>query len=568
LDLERETWDVFTRGDGLVENSVVSIALQQDWLWVGTQGGVSRYDHIASEWQAYTTDDGLSSNHDVRVYVDGETVWAGTANGLSRYEPTSDNWQSLFAAAGVELAGVNGILADAQYLWISVEPAIDGAGGVIRLDKGDGEWSAVSGLPGRPPPQSYGFAQSEAALWAVPSQGLPWEHNKASGNWRLVSELEPAGMVADGAFQGAQFYAGALWLYAEHTTELVRYDPVTHQVSRYPASPLSHLGIQGQMMGHDDALWFTGRNGLVAFFLPTGEWRTFRRPISATYRILGERNGALLVQTDIGPGFWEPEMDVWQPLAPVGGYGNLVPDGAALEPGGHSVWLANLADSSEDQGPSRLVYFSRPGVEPQRFDLSPPPEWALVQLLLRPTGNTLWFLGNRGFLSYNLAIDQWTVFELGEEAVTRVWALQQMDNHVWFLTSEHLGRFDTNTGAVMFYPVPAKVSVRGDLEPTPDAVWLLIDGKLYYSVDDGRVWMPDETSLPCLQGATQLAFHQGMVWAGGTQGVGRRETDNGNWVCYGPAEGMLDPVFDQLYPTRDALWFGHPWRGIWQYESP
>jgi hypothetical protein len=30
---------------------------------------------------------------------------------------------------------------------------------------------------------------------------------------------------------------------------------------------------------------------------------------------------------------------------------------------------------------------------------------------------------------------------------------------------------------------------------------------------------------------------------------------------------MLDAEFAQIFPTDDALWFSHPWYGLWRYKG-
>jgi len=584
MDWASGEWTVLTETDGLGDNTVTSLAAQRDWLWIGSQGGVSRYNPRSGEWRIYTTNDGLSSNHNVEVYFDGETVWAGTRNGLSWYDPAAGRWESLYTAAGIEISGVDGLLSDGESLWISVSPHADTVGGLLQLNQESGEWTAVSQETGGPPFSSFTLTQNDDYLWAVPLDGLPWEYNKESGNWRPVSEISPTGVAPGDGYLGARFYAGALWLYARHTNELARYQPVTHQVSRYPAEPLASLGLQGQIVGQEDTLWFTGQNGLLSFHLATGEWRSERRGVGAVYRILGERGGALLVDSDLGVGFWEPvpqtTRDVstpqttrgvsntgrWQPLAPVGGSGRIFPDGAALEEGTQSVWLSELLLRGPGvEEPPRLLYFSEPGVEPRRFELVPPAGWDIYQLLPHPIGGTLWFVGSRGFLSYNPAVDQWGVFE-PEGGFPHRRYIQQRENTVWFITDTDLGQFDTNTGVFALTPLPdlSSSQLGPALAVAPDALWLLLDGALYQGNLDGSDWVLAPAMDPCLDEATQLAFWNGALWMGGTHGVGRLDLAAGRWECFTPAGGMLDAEFEQIFPTDDALWFSHPWRGVWQ----
>jgi hypothetical protein len=568
VDLAQGAWTVLTEADGLADNVAVSLARQDDWLWVGTQGGVSRYDLQDGTWRSYTTADGLSSNYNVVVYSDGETVWAGTRNGLSWYDRATDHWESLYTAAGIELAGVNALLNDGQFLWISVEPHAETSGGLLRADQENGEWEIVSGTTEGPPVAMYRLAQSDAFVWAVPADGLPWEYAKVEGTWRPMNELSPEGLAPGHGFHGVQFYADALWLYAWHAGELVRYEAGTRQVSRYPAAPLGQVGLQGQIAGSENQLFFPGRSGLVAFNLETGEWQTIRRGVGEVRQILGARDGALLIDSDLGPGFWDPDEDYWRPLAPVGGSGQIAPDAAAMEPATKSVWLAEfLLRGPGVEAPPRLLYFTEPGVAPQRFDLNPPTDWEVYQLLPQPVGNTLWFIGNRGFLSYNPAIDQWGVYEITAERFARVRTFRQTGSAVWFVTDTDVGQFNTTTGTHTLIPLPVTPTSSAWVVATPETIWLLLDGTLFRGEGESGDWVQMETAAPCLDEASQLAFWQDALWMGGGYGVGRLVPGEDRWLCYTPATGMLDQEFQRLVPTEDGLWFSHTWYGVWRYQE-
>jgi streptogramin lyase len=567
-DLSDEAWTILTEAEGLADNVTVSLARQGSWLWIGTQGGVSRYDLDNKSWRTFTTADGLSSNYNVVVYFDGQTVWAGTRNGLSWYDPAQDRWDSLYTAADIEISGVNALLNDGQYLWISVEPHAETIGGLLRSDLASGDWEMVSGTADGPPTNMFRLAQNESFLWAVPPDGLAWEYEKASKLWRPMEELSPDGLEPGEGFIGPQFYAGALWLYAWTADELVRYEPETRQVSRYPTELLAQTGLQGQMAGRANQLFFPGRNGLVAFNLETGEWQTIRRRVGEVRRILGSREGMLLIDSELGPGFWDPDQDYWRPLAPVGGTGQIMPDAAALEPGTKSVWLAELLSRGPGvETPPRLLYFAEPGVEPQRFDLHPPTDWQVFQLLPQPVGNTLWFIGNRGFLSYNPAIDQWGVFEIIDELFPMVRTFHQAGDTVWFVTETDLGQFNTTTGSHTLTPLPVDLASTAALDTTSERIWLLLNGVLYEGNPTSSDWRQIEAAAPCLDEADQLAVWHDALWVGGTQGVGRFDPAEDTWSCYTPASGMLDQQFQQIVPTADALWFSHVWYGVWRYKD-
>jgi hypothetical protein len=80
-----ENWTVFTTNEGLVDNFVQAIALDNKGkTWFGTKGGVSIYD--GTSWKSFTEKDGLNSNNVLCIAVDREgIVWLGTDKGVTSY---------------------------------------------------------------------------------------------------------------------------------------------------------------------------------------------------------------------------------------------------------------------------------------------------------------------------------------------------------------------------------------------------------------------------------------------------------------------------------------------------
>ena len=65
----------------LASNEVQCLAVDRDYLWVGTKRGVSRYEKRSDSWISCTTADGLVDDAVSGVAITGDTVWFGTADG-------------------------------------------------------------------------------------------------------------------------------------------------------------------------------------------------------------------------------------------------------------------------------------------------------------------------------------------------------------------------------------------------------------------------------------------------------------------------------------------------------
>lgn len=54
LDKTAGQFTIFTKADGLPHNGILSIAIDGDYFWFGTHGGLTRYDSLTATWTVYT----------------------------------------------------------------------------------------------------------------------------------------------------------------------------------------------------------------------------------------------------------------------------------------------------------------------------------------------------------------------------------------------------------------------------------------------------------------------------------------------------------------------------------
>ena len=131
-DRSTGTWTSFTRQDGVPDWRVEAVAEDGDTFWVGTrQNGVLRYYEASGAWETYTTEDGLASD-EIRNYgvkVDPEYVWIGTEQGLSRYDKVNDTWTTFVKRETLASRRVVAVAVDERYVWAGTHR------GLSRYDK-------------------------------------------------------------------------------------------------------------------------------------------------------------------------------------------------------------------------------------------------------------------------------------------------------------------------------------------------------------------------------------------------------------------------------------------------
>lgn len=70
----------------IYSDQVTSIAIDERYVWIGTQHGLLRFDEQKYEWKTFDTGTGLRDNWVLDVAVDDKNVWIGTSLGLNLLE--------------------------------------------------------------------------------------------------------------------------------------------------------------------------------------------------------------------------------------------------------------------------------------------------------------------------------------------------------------------------------------------------------------------------------------------------------------------------------------------------
>ena len=67
------------------EHRALSILPSDSIVWVGTEGGLVKFDRDLNRWVTFTTDDGLPHNRVEHIEIEGDYLWLATPGGLCRF---------------------------------------------------------------------------------------------------------------------------------------------------------------------------------------------------------------------------------------------------------------------------------------------------------------------------------------------------------------------------------------------------------------------------------------------------------------------------------------------------
>ena len=167
LDKKSEGWKVFySTQNGLSGNFVNAILVQGDSLWLGTNGGISRFHKIKKTWKTYSQKEGLTETEIKSLVKMGERIWAGGIGGsLFEYDQAGDRWKKIEAADPLKNGGIQVLMATRDRVFICRD------NGVSLYDLSTGQWESFSAADGLLSNSVFYAAEDKNSIWFGTDKG-------------------------------------------------------------------------------------------------------------------------------------------------------------------------------------------------------------------------------------------------------------------------------------------------------------------------------------------------------------------------------------------------------------
>ena len=113
----------YTKADGLLDDDVMSVGVDDGQVWAGSMKGLSRFN--GSGFVNYTEEDGMLAGSIVAIDAGEDHVWLGLDTGISKFDkvlgvinnwPHSGGWSPESGSGSVSTADKGGIYADTMLL--------------------------------------------------------------------------------------------------------------------------------------------------------------------------------------------------------------------------------------------------------------------------------------------------------------------------------------------------------------------------------------------------------------------------------------------------------------------
>lgn len=530
--------------DTLVHNQIQTLLLSGDVLWIGTYGGLNRFDLRTETFTTYRSDPSdegaLSADLVIALCEDSAgRLWVGTSRGLDRMteKGTFVHYRSVPGdprSLGADL--IRSVHEDGRgELWVGTS-----GGGLARYRPLSDDFDVFRAGPGSTLPSDYVMSISE-----TPSGEL-WFSFWYGGIARLA---DPASMrfehvrLADDRTYFVDARRGDVVLAGSWGGGLFAYHPATGALEHHRAedSPGSIAGdvVYCSLLDEDGVFWI-GTNG-------DGISRTERSDLRYEAYQHTDDPGSLSA-------------------------GKVT---SILEDSKGRLWVGIYSGGLDRRDPGKefFTHYRRNPRNPRAL----PDD--IVNALFEDSRGDIWVATNGGLCRYVEKTDDFQVFrndpeDPGSFAELVAYSLAEAPNgDIWVGTyTKGLDRYERASGRFVHYPPdeadPSKpgAALVYDLAAAPDGtLWLGVGNGLErysegvftrYRYDPAK---PD--GLAALSVRSLLVDSRGTLWLGTLGGGLQRLSDPGSGVFtrYGRAQGLPDNSVRSILEADDGtIWVGTP----------
>ena len=596
-----DSWAVRTRKDGLVSKVITTLAVEPEYVWVGTdrevnpdphgwdedprfsRGGVSRYHRDTDSWNNYTKSDGLIDNEITTIAVDDDNVWFGTQNrGVSQYNQVDQTFIKTYTKTDLLKSNmITSIRADGFQIWFGTANA-----GVHRFIKPVNTWVHYTKADGLASNHVSWITTHGNDVWFGSKEDGVSRFDKVSGEWTLYQQAD---FLADNDVRYvASDPDGNLW--AATVAGISIYSPQTQRwetIGREDGLPTPyvtsiHFASQTNDTSNDEAVqvWIGTDRGIGSRTYTGQEWsfevppaaemqgETFVTAVATASDPSGQQHW---IGTSAGAALYDKVSKTWTPLPLPNTAKNPIITAVSVQ--GQEVWFA---------GAEGVWHYSTADEKTRAVTEGLPSLY--VNTLLSTTINgaqTLWAGTRRGLARYDSGQHRWVPFAFNDKLpVSNITALAARDGVLWIGTPRGLANYTVaaeSWNSVSSIPY----NIRGILCGTEDRLWLATDtGLVEYNTQTEAVALHQSRPArePFLETqVSNIKFDGDYIWFNSWRtspngGLVRFHRPTETWRRFTRLDILQSTqkramtVVRWTYVDTDAVWFTTDY-GILRYDK-
>jgi hypothetical protein len=168
FDKKGEGWkDFYSPQEGLSGNFVNALLVEPDFLWIGTNGGISRFEKDKKTWKNYSQNEGLTEVEIKSLVRVGTKIWAGSVGGvLFEYDPASDSWKKIDPTDPCKSGGIHSIAATKEKVFVCRDNGVS----IYHIQKG--QWECLTASDGLLSNIVFCAAEDKDSIWFGTDKGV------------------------------------------------------------------------------------------------------------------------------------------------------------------------------------------------------------------------------------------------------------------------------------------------------------------------------------------------------------------------------------------------------------
>ncbi|MCG9131564.1 hypothetical protein J5I95_07780 [Candidatus Poribacteria bacterium] len=565
---DTDSWNNYKKSDGLIDNEIATIAVDDNSVWFGTQDeGVSQYNQVDQTFiKTYTKTDLLKSNMITSIRSDGFQVWFGTANaGVHRFIKPVNTWVHYTKADGLSSNHVSWITTQGDDVWFASKED-----GVSRFDKVSGEWTIYQQADFLSDNDVRDITRdADGNLWIATVAGISI-YSPQTHSWEIISKEDglPTPYVTsifisnhqqDGIRASGASLPKTVWIGTDRGLGTRTYTG-DEWIFHTPQNSNRQSTVSSQQEGMNTS----------ETSLPKPETRNPKTIpgeafVTAIDAGAAQSNPVIWVGTSLGPAMYDPTSQEWTQLAVPDTPKNplvlsvLVRDDTVWFGGAEGVWRYSIADKKMHPAADGL-----------------PNPYVSVLLLTGEKEKTLWAGTRQGLARYDNTRQRWVPLSFNNQLPSsNITALAFREDILWIGTPRGLGSYTIAADAWRSLSnVPH--NIRDILCEADNTLWLATDTGLveYHHYEKlknvVRNVMEDGSTEKHLKTSTHLTEPQGNIK--NVMEDGSTEKDSKTSTHLTEPQGNIKihqsrPVREPFLETRvshikfdgDYIWFNN-WR--------
>ena len=594
-----DSWAVRTRKDGLVSRIITTIAVEPDYVWVGTdreinpdphgwdedprfsKGGVSRYHRDTDSWNNYTRTDGLIDNEIATIAVDDDSVWFGTQHrGVSQYNQVDQTFVKTYSKTDLLKSNfISCIRTDGFQVWFGTANA-----GVHRFIKPVNTWVHYTKEDGLTSNNVSWITTQGNDVWFASKEDGVSRFDKVTGEW---TNYKQADFLADNDVRDISWDAdGNIWVatvsgisvFSTHTRswEVISKEdglPTPYVMSVDIASQSSETELSDISKTSKKNIWIGTARGLGSCTQLGRQW-TFHRPTDGeafvTVVAAGESSDNLggaakiWLGTNLGPAVYDSASQEWTQLPLPDSPKNplilsvVLHDKNIWFAGAEGVWRYSVTDKQMSQVNDGLNN-----------------HYVNVMLSI---DNVLWAGTQEGLAKYDSKQQQWIPVSLKTKS-TSITSLAHHEGVLWVGTPQGFGSYTIATE--VWNSIDKIYNIRDILCEEDEKLWLATStGLIEYNIPDSYevVHQSRPVREPLVETrVSQIKFDGDYIWFSNwatsrNGGILRFHRPTNTWQRFTRLDIFRSTlkrtmtVLRWTYVDNDAVWFTTDY-GVLRYDK-